>query len=903
MAKFFSFAAKTGRAAKARLLDADPGVNSDVKSESIVTMNGDKPQVKLEALGKILQKYEDHPVAIISVFGDFRGGKSFLLNLLCQYLMQKQPKDWIKKKDELAKVFNWRAGIKSHTTGIDIINKPFMLENDKGEEIAVFLMDTQGSFDKKMTAGECSLIFALSILISSVQIYNLPSGLIRESDLQQLGLFLQHANTTMKNKRSNASESSSLFPPLMFLVRNWQAQDYDYGSKGGMEYLEEVMKADQDENKDVRKKIKEGFPDVRCHLLPDPGNKVKKQRSCDSSQLRLTDIDDHFLEEVDDLAKCLFSEDSLVVKQLNGKSCTGEVLMGFAVGLDNMIKSGETPKVHTLMKIVQFVEFHKKIDEFESEYVATMNSKGEKYIDPKILEKFHTECFQKAMQQYKEHDVFKPHESQKQCQKLKTRLNGCYAIIQQKNNAQRVREQNKIMDKVGVAGNVYFKEMEKVADGQHLEDVNTAKAEAEIKANEVFKISTSDCNQDLVKECENKLHEAIQLKHREFERINANRLKLLIHDLSNLVDDCRMGYVTIMEEESKKEETVEYLRAVHHKTHGSCLKKFIDSEIGKGYRCKEQQLQFLEDGISECFQGYQNGILQKAREEKRQKITESTFETIGSLGGVMKVGGCELHIPHGALDENVEIKLIARTPQHQNKLLETPTLRCEPSPLRFNTPVTIKLQTHLILDEETVKQCTVSISYDGIQWKQFPTKLKFDDQFVIFQTNHFSSWKATFAGTEEVCLFTQLYQQSNAVYWNICWNNDLITKREDGLRKTVFFQDTITLRKRNDLKLFIKKCEENSTVEIRPSGSTIPADQINKQLNFKMRFEVERISSENVWFKWTLQYGENQQISSQFRFTPSSASECESGEPRNINVVVGNKLIRSAMEAKDVTIS
>ncbi|XP_078494541.1 atlastin-1 isoform X1 [Ciona intestinalis] len=529
------------RKAKARYWDA----NTDVKSVSIVTMNGDKPQVKLEVLGRILHEYKDHPVAIISVFGDFRGGKSFLWNLLCQYLMQKQPKDWIKKEEELVKVFNWRTGTKSHTTGIDITNKPFMLENDKGEEIAVYLMDTQGSFDNKMTAGECSLIFALSILISSFQIYNLPSGLIRDSDLQQLGLFLQHANTTVKKKDSNASEPSLLFSPLMFLVRNYQMPDYDYGSKGGMGYLEEVMESDEDENKYVRKKIKEGFPDVRCHLLPDPGTKVKQ--CSDSSQLTLTDIDDGFLEGVDDLAKCLFSKDSLVVKQLNGKACTGEVLMRLAEELDNMIKSGQTPKVHTLIKVNEIVEFYKKIDEFESEYVATMNSKGEKYIDPKILKTFHDKCFQKAMQQYEEHDVFKPDESKKQCQKLKTRLDGCYGIIKQENKARKVRERNKIMDEVDVAGKVYFEEMKRVAGGQHLEDVITAKAGAERKAVKLFKTSTTACNPDLVKECENKLHEAIQLKHREFKRINANQLKLLLQDLSNLANDCRMGYVEIME--------------------------------------------------------------------------------------------------------------------------------------------------------------------------------------------------------------------------------------------------------------------------------------------------------------------------------------------------------------------
>ncbi|XP_078494542.1 atlastin-1 isoform X2 [Ciona intestinalis] len=475
------------RKAKARYWDA----NTDVKSVSIVTMNGDKPQVKLEVLGRILHEYKDHPVAIISVFGDFRGGKSFLWNLLCQYLMQKQPKDWIKKEEELVKVFNWRTGTKSHTTGIDITNKPFMLENDKGE------------------------------------------------------LFLQHANTTVKKKDSNASEPSLLFSPLMFLVRNYQMPDYDYGSKGGMGYLEEVMESDEDENKYVRKKIKEGFPDVRCHLLPDPGTKVKQ--CSDSSQLTLTDIDDGFLEGVDDLAKCLFSKDSLVVKQLNGKACTGEVLMRLAEELDNMIKSGQTPKVHTLIKVNEIVEFYKKIDEFESEYVATMNSKGEKYIDPKILKTFHDKCFQKAMQQYEEHDVFKPDESKKQCQKLKTRLDGCYGIIKQENKARKVRERNKIMDEVDVAGKVYFEEMKRVAGGQHLEDVITAKAGAERKAVKLFKTSTTACNPDLVKECENKLHEAIQLKHREFKRINANQLKLLLQDLSNLANDCRMGYVEIME--------------------------------------------------------------------------------------------------------------------------------------------------------------------------------------------------------------------------------------------------------------------------------------------------------------------------------------------------------------------
>lgn len=46
-------------------------------------------------------------------------------------------------------------------------------------------MDTQGTFDHTSTVKDATTIFAMSTLISSVQIYNL-SGIIKEDDLQHL---------------------------------------------------------------------------------------------------------------------------------------------------------------------------------------------------------------------------------------------------------------------------------------------------------------------------------------------------------------------------------------------------------------------------------------------------------------------------------------------------------------------------------------------------------------------------------------------------------------------------------------------------------------------------------------------------------------------------------------------
>ena len=46
-------------------------------------------------------------------------------------------------------------------------------------------MDTQGAFDNQSTVKDCATIFALSTMITSVQVYNL-SQMIQENDLQHL---------------------------------------------------------------------------------------------------------------------------------------------------------------------------------------------------------------------------------------------------------------------------------------------------------------------------------------------------------------------------------------------------------------------------------------------------------------------------------------------------------------------------------------------------------------------------------------------------------------------------------------------------------------------------------------------------------------------------------------------
>jgi len=56
-------------------------------------------------------------------------------------------------------------------------------------QASILLMDTQGAFDSMSTVKDCATVFALSTLLSSVQVYNLMSN-VQEDDLQHLQVFI-----------------------------------------------------------------------------------------------------------------------------------------------------------------------------------------------------------------------------------------------------------------------------------------------------------------------------------------------------------------------------------------------------------------------------------------------------------------------------------------------------------------------------------------------------------------------------------------------------------------------------------------------------------------------------------------------------------------------------------------
>ena len=101
------------------------------------------------------------------------------------------------------------------TTGILMWSKVFLIKTPGGKEVAVALVDTQGSFDKNSTVRDCAPIFALSLMTSSVLVYNLFNN-IQEDDLQHLHYFTEYGRLALEDS------GQVPFQKLQFLVRDWQ---------------------------------------------------------------------------------------------------------------------------------------------------------------------------------------------------------------------------------------------------------------------------------------------------------------------------------------------------------------------------------------------------------------------------------------------------------------------------------------------------------------------------------------------------------------------------------------------------------------------------------------------------------------------------------------------------------
>ncbi|XP_067276946.1 atlastin-1 [Pseudorasbora parva] len=298
------------------------------------------------ALSKILlaEELREREVVAISVAGAFRKGKSFLMDFMLRYMYSQASDQWLGDPEEPLTGFSWRGGSERETTGIQIWSEVFLVDKPDGSKVAVLLMDTQGTFDSQSTLRDSATVFALSTMISSMQVYNISQN-VQEDDLQHLQLFTEYGRLAMEETFLKPFQS------MIFLVRDWSfPYEFPYGQEGGMKFLEKRLKISENQHEElqnVRKHIHSCFTNISCFLMPHPGLKVATNPHFDG---RLREIDQEFTNNLKVLVPSLLRPKNLDVKEINGSKITCRGLLEYFKAYIKIYQGEELPHPKSMLQ-------------------------------------------------------------------------------------------------------------------------------------------------------------------------------------------------------------------------------------------------------------------------------------------------------------------------------------------------------------------------------------------------------------------------------------------------------------------------------------------------------------------------------------------------------------------------
>lgn len=385
-------------------------MNEEVEMEGAVQIVVSKPDHKFgldeEALSKILlqKDVKDRNIVVVSVAGAFRKGKSFILDFFLRYMKARYSSgittdsvDWLGPEDVPLEGFSWRGGSERETTGILMWSEIFLTTLPNGEKVAVILLDTQGTFDSESTVRDCATVFALSTMISSIQIYNLSQN-IQEDDLQHLQLFTEYGRLAL------ADTGKKPFQRLQFLVRDWSfPYEAPYGEEGGRIILERRLKVSDKQHPElqsIRKHIKSCFSDISCFLMPHPGLKVATNPNFDG---RLSEIEPEFKTCLKQLVPMLLAPENLVLKEISGQKVKAKELLQYFKSYINIYSGDELPEPKSMLVATAEANNLSAVAAAKETYhqmMETVCGGAKPYLSGPHLETEHHRIKDKAMDQF-----------------------------------------------------------------------------------------------------------------------------------------------------------------------------------------------------------------------------------------------------------------------------------------------------------------------------------------------------------------------------------------------------------------------------------------------------------------------------------------------------------------------
>ena len=316
---FFAPRSTSVRVLRLKMECAIPFIVSDDQKRWVVTEEAHKALDSVHA-----------PLAVVSIVGVYRSGKSFLLNNVSG--QSKRP-------------FSVGNSVKPCTQGIMMYIVPPCPEHN---DTTLLLLDTEGMSSTERDVQFDTLLFCLSTLLSSHIVYN-SKGCIDEKSIQDLQLVTQmtqhiHVHSHAAGEEESGTDFSLFFPDFTWVVRDFALQ-LD-GAMTPVQYLEDCLRNQPGHSQAIATKnqtrtlIREFFRHRHCFLLPRP---VSDEAELQQQAVALGNLRPEFASKFEQLRQHIVSRPK--TKIINGQNVNGAILAGLAVLYTKALNGGVAPVI------------------------------------------------------------------------------------------------------------------------------------------------------------------------------------------------------------------------------------------------------------------------------------------------------------------------------------------------------------------------------------------------------------------------------------------------------------------------------------------------------------------------------------------------------------------------------
>lgn len=312
------------------------GAGSDLEDHAIpfITIDAeDKFEVNAEAVAYL--RSLTGRIAVISVAGLYRTGKSYLLNML------------------MGKAGGFTVGptVKACTKGLWIWGKAVEVD---GADTHFLFIDSEGLGSTVRSESYDVRIFALAILLSSFFMYN-SFGTIDGTAISKLSLVLNltkhiHVRSQGSGREDSGTEFNQFFPAFMWIIRDFTVKLEKDGRRiSAREYLEDALKPEDglseavEAKNAVRMLIRNFFPERDCVTMVRPVADEKALANLTS--LTWDALRPEFRMQVETLRKKIFA--AARPKTMYGKALNGSMLASLAMAYCTALNTNAVPTIST----------------------------------------------------------------------------------------------------------------------------------------------------------------------------------------------------------------------------------------------------------------------------------------------------------------------------------------------------------------------------------------------------------------------------------------------------------------------------------------------------------------------------------------------------------------------------